>query len=142
MPPDERTYWLDRAPWEDEPLPRDFPEGTKFWDSVQQLRMDMTEEESRVLLREVPRAYGVQIDGILMTAIMLAFERWTGRRTMGFQTVGNGKEPLWDDVDLTRTVGWFNIIFPERLDLGANDPLVKALSEYGAACRAEGQKKA
>ncbi|HWM94188.1 MAG TPA: amino acid adenylation domain-containing protein [Thermoanaerobaculia bacterium] len=127
MPPEERAYWLNRAPWQDEPLPRDFAEGSNFWDSVRQLRFDMTEEESRLLLREVPRAYGVQIDGILMTALMLAFERWTGRRAMGFQTVGNGKEPLWDDVDLTRTVGWFNIIFPERLDLGDSKTPIEAL---------------
>ena len=118
MPEEERTYWLDLNLGEEEPLPRDFPEATNYWDSVAQLRFDMTREESRLLLQEVPRAYGVQIDGIIMTALALAFERWTGRRSLGFQTVGNGKEPIWDDVDLTRTVGWFNIIFPGRLELG------------------------
>ena len=127
MPAEERAYWLDHTLSEEEPLPRDFPEGSNLWDSVQQLRIDMTQEESRLLLQEVPRAYGVQIDGILLTALMLAMERWTGRRVINFQTVGNGKEPLWDDIDLTRTVGWFNIIYPGGLDLGEARTPIEAL---------------
>jgi amino acid adenylation domain-containing protein/non-ribosomal peptide synthase protein (TIGR01720 family) len=127
MPQDERAYWLERQVRQDPPLPRDFLDGTNLWDSVRQTRFDMTADESRLLLQEVPRAYGVQIDGILMTAILLAFERWTGQRTLGFQAVGHGKEPLWDDVDLTRTVGWFNVIFPDAVDLGEARTPVEAL---------------
>ncbi len=127
MPEDERTYWLERQVRPEPLLPRDFPEGTNYWDSVRQTHFDMTEEESRLLLQEVPRAYGVQIDGILMTSILLAFERWTGQRSMGFQAVGHGKEPLWDDIDLTRTVGWFNIIFPGAVDLGESKTPIESL---------------
>ena len=127
MPEEERAYWIERRVREHPPLPRDFPEGTNYWDSVKQTRFDMTEDESRLLLQEVPRAYGVQIDGILMTAILLALEGWTGQRSMGFQAVGHGKEPLWDDVDLTRTVGWFNIIFPDAVDLGDSKTPIEAL---------------
>ncbi len=127
IPEEERAYWLDRQVRQDPPLPRDFPEGTNYWDSVKQTKFDMTAEESRLLMQEVPRAYGVQIDGILMTAILLSFERWTGQRSMGFQAVGHGKEALWDDIDLTRTIGWFNIIFPDAVDLGDSKTPIESL---------------
>ncbi|MGH2609677.1 MAG: condensation domain-containing protein, partial [Tepidiformaceae bacterium] len=35
---------------------------------------------------------------------------------------GHGREPLFDEVDLTRTVGWFTTIFPVRLELETEDP--------------------
>jgi hypothetical protein len=31
---------------------------------------------------------------------------------------GHGREEIFDDVDLSRTVGWFTTIFPVLLNLG------------------------
>jgi amino acid adenylation domain-containing protein len=90
MNAEERSYWLDRPAVQQDPLPLDLPGGTNFWDSVATVRFDLEAEESRLLLQEVPRAYGVQIDGILMTAILLAFERWIGARSLGFHLIGHG----------------------------------------------------
>ena len=35
---------------------------------------------------------------------------------------GHGREDVFDDVDLARTVGWFTTLFPVRVDPGAVDP--------------------
>ena len=48
---------------------------------------------------------------------------------------GHGREELFEDVDLSRTVGWYTSLFPVRLDLGALD-LDAALAGGAALGRA------
>jgi non-ribosomal peptide synthase protein (TIGR01720 family) len=44
---------------------------------------------------------------------------------------GHGREALFDDIDLTRTVGWFTSMFPVRLELPGDDlgSALKAVKE-------------
>ena len=48
---------------------------------------------------------------------------------------GHGREEIFADVDLSRTVGWFTSVFPVRLDPGALD-LAEALAGGEALGRA------
>src|SRR5262249_10352307 len=34
---------------------------------------------------------------------------------------GHGREEVWSDMDLSRTVGWFTSLYPVRLDVGGLD---------------------
>nr|WP_279493574.1 non-ribosomal peptide synthetase [Actinocrispum wychmicini] len=70
------------------------------------------------LLRDLPRRFGVRINGVLLTALADAVRTVLGRETFVLNLEGHGREPLFDDVDLTRTVGWFTSIFPVRLSAG------------------------
>ncbi|MFI7431245.1 condensation domain-containing protein [Micromonospora sp. NPDC049836] len=42
-------------------------------------------------------------------------------------TTGHGREPLFDDVDTTRTAGWFQVLYPLRLELPAAGPATRSL---------------
>jgi len=53
----------------------------------------------------------------LLTALVQAVARWTGSRSVLVDLEGHGREDLFDDVDVSRTVGWFTALFPVRLDL-------------------------
>ncbi|HET9226172.1 MAG TPA: condensation domain-containing protein, partial [Thermoanaerobaculia bacterium] len=46
--------------------------------------------------------------------VLAAVAESLGADTIGIE--GHGREPLFDDVDLSRTVGWFTSSFPLRLD--------------------------
>ena len=48
---------------------------------------------------------------------------------------GHGREEIFADVDLSRTLGWFTSLFPVRLDAGALD-LAEALAGGPALGRA------
>ncbi|RMF35671.1 MAG: non-ribosomal peptide synthetase, partial [Chloroflexi bacterium] len=50
-------------------------------------------------------------------ALAQAVAKWTGSPTLLVALEGHGREELFDDVDLSRTVGWFTTTFPVRLDL-------------------------
>ncbi|WP_430445626.1 MAG: non-ribosomal peptide synthase/polyketide synthase [Pseudomonas piscis] len=70
---------------------------------------------TRRLLQDAPAAYRTQINDLLLTALARVIGRWTGQDSTLIRLEGHGREDLFEDVDLTRTVGWFTSIYPVRL---------------------------
>ncbi|MFA6231849.1 MAG: amino acid adenylation domain-containing protein [Rhodanobacter sp.] len=119
----DAAYWREQ-PWQKSfPLPLDDPQGTNNVASAKTIAMALSEDETRQLLTLVPEAYRTQINDVLLTALAQAFATWTGSRSLLIDLEGHGREPLSDDVDVSRTVGWFTSLFPVLLELGdADDP--------------------
>jgi non-ribosomal peptide synthase protein (TIGR01720 family) len=117
---EELGYWLDEARRQAPPLPRENPQGVDGMNreaSVRRVVERLGEEETRILLQEVPRAYRTQVSDVLLTALVQAFCRWTGQPRLLVELEGHGREQLFDDVDLSRTVGWFTSLYPVLLDV-------------------------
>jgi amino acid adenylation domain-containing protein/non-ribosomal peptide synthase protein (TIGR01720 family) len=112
----ELAYWSSLAGARIPPLPMDHSGGCDDVGSARTLSIELTEDETRLLLQEVPAAYRTQINDVLLTALAMAFRSWTGGRLM-VRMEGHGREPLFEDVDLSRTVGWFTVHFPVLLQL-------------------------
>ncbi len=82
-------------------------------------------EETRRLLSEVPEAWPVRTEEVLLTAVAEALAGWRGERLSEYRgermvvlaMEGHGRERLFDDVDLSRTVGWLTSTWPLRLEL-------------------------
>ncbi len=70
---------------------------------------------TRRLLQEAPAAYRTQVNDLLLTALARVICRWSGQAHMLVRLEGHGREALFDDIDLTRTVGWFTSMYPLRL---------------------------
>lgn len=119
----ELGYWLAESRRRVRRLPVDFPEGDNTMASLDTVTVSLSEEETQALLREVPSVYHTQMNDVLLAALVVAFVPWTGARTLLVDLEGHGREALFDDVDLSRTVGWFTTIFPVLLDVGSSsDP--------------------
>ncbi|HVJ88924.1 MAG TPA: amino acid adenylation domain-containing protein [Labilithrix sp.] len=98
-------------------LPVDNPLGDSTSRTAETLSFSLSVEETRSLLREVPKAYRTQVNDALMTALVEALGAWTGDRAFRIDLEGHGREEeVADDVDLTRTVGWFTTMFPVLLE--------------------------
>ena len=52
---------------------------------------------------------------------MLVLSKWTNADSVLFNLEGHGREEIIEDVDLSRTVGWFTTMFPVILKLGTID---------------------
>jgi len=127
MPQQELDYWLAQAPHNPPRFPMDHDLGPNSWVAAKFQPAEFDEEETRILLQQVPRFLGVQIDAVLVAAVLSAFESWVGTRSLPIFLLGHGREALYDDMDLTRTVGWFNTIYPVLLDMGPDpDPIASA----------------
>ena len=70
---------------------------------------------TRRLLQDAPSAYRTQINDLLLTALARVVVRWTGDASMLIRLEGHGREDLFDEIDLTRTVGWFTSLYPVKL---------------------------
>jgi amino acid adenylation domain-containing protein/non-ribosomal peptide synthase protein (TIGR01720 family) len=121
----ELDYWLNLLQGTDNRdklkiLPVDFPRGENTVAAEVTLSVTLTKEETQALLSEVPSAYQTQINDVLLTALVQAFQEWTGSNSLLIEVEGHGRENILDNIDLSRTVGWFTTIFPVLLDLGNN----------------------
>ncbi|MBD2002942.1 MULTISPECIES: non-ribosomal peptide synthetase [Cyanophyceae] len=112
----EENYWLTQLRKPVCPLPVDFSGGANTVASVSTVSVTLSQEETQALLQQVPAAYGTQINDVLLTALVQAFGQWTGDSLL-VDLEGHGREEIFDDVNLSRTVGWFTTIFPVRLSL-------------------------
>ena len=123
----ERAFWLSDSRREIRALPMD-KAGANTTASARHVSVSLDVEETRALLREVPAAYRARIDDVLLTALAQALAGWTGERRHLVELEGHGREELFEDVDLSRTVGWFTSVVPVLLEPAASSP--------GAALRA------
>jgi non-ribosomal peptide synthase protein (TIGR01720 family) len=117
----ESAYWLGTLGAATARLPLDAHGGENTSASARSVSVSLTTEETLALLQEVPKAFHTQINDVLLTALAQSFAGWTGERRLLVDLEGHGREALFDDVDVSRTVGWFTTIFPVLLDLGAAD---------------------
>ncbi|RFU83862.1 non-ribosomal peptide synthetase, partial [Streptomyces triticagri] len=91
------------------------------------LRLELPPHLTAPLLSEVPAAFHAEVNDVLLTGFALAVADWRRRhrhaRFSGtlIELEGHGREQLADDLDLSRTVGWFTSAFPVRLDVGDLD---------------------
>ena len=117
----ELAYWVDAAGGATGQVPLDLPGGENVAATERTVTVALDEAETRALLHETPKAYQTQINDILLTALAQTLGYWTGAQTVRIDLEGHGREPLFEDVDLTRTVGWFTSMFPVRLELTTDD---------------------
>ncbi|UWF47514.1 non-ribosomal peptide synthase/polyketide synthase [Pseudomonas sp. N3-W] len=111
----ELAYWREQLAVAPVELPLDNPQGqlqNRFERSVD-TRLDA--ERTRQLLQQAPAVYRTQVNDLLLTALAHVLCDWTASDSALVQLEGHGREDLFDDLDLSRTVGWFTSMFPLRL---------------------------
>ncbi|WP_141588803.1 non-ribosomal peptide synthetase [Myxococcus sp. AB056] len=116
-------------------LPEDLPGASAASDTAADARtytVELGAEETSALLREVPEAFRCGMNDVLLTALTSVLANWTGGRRWLVDLEGHGREPLFDDVDLSRTVGWFTSIFPVVLEAPAGGGLLELLESVKA----------
>ena len=114
----EASLWLDAARQNVAPLPTD-ASGPNTHASERSVSISLDPEETRRLLQEVPTAWRAHINDVLLTALARALCEWTGQSRALVNLEGHGREDLFDDVDLSRTVGWFTSFTPVLLPVPA-----------------------
>lgn len=114
----ELNYWKQVENTDVPALPRDFtlPTERRLMDHAT-IKVELTEEETKQLLTEVHHAYHTEINDLLLTALVLAVRKWTGQERVAVNLEGHGREEIVQDVDLSRTIGWFTTAFPVVFDL-------------------------
>ena len=127
----ELAYWSADAFKEIDKLPVDHPASneTNTVCSVCKLSSSLSKDLTEALLHKISDVYHTQINDILLTALLQTFAHWTGRKSLLLGLEGHGREDVFEDVDLSRTVGWFTAYFPVYLTLKNPADLGKSIIE-------------
>ena len=105
--------------------------GDNFESTADSVLVTLSMEETQQLLREVHVAYHTQINDILVSAYATFARRRERTGKICLWMEGHGRQG-WEDLDISRTVGWFTALFPLALDpvRDANAPqIIKQVKE-------------
>ncbi len=115
----ELPYWESVLAHDHAPLPGD-PEVPDLERSEGAIERSLEPEETRALLTAAPKALGARVDDLLLAALAWGLSRWTGGARFCVDTESHGREAIFDEVDLSRTVGVFSALYPVSLPVGAD----------------------
>ncbi len=118
----ELGWWLALPPGP--PIPVDRPGGENVESSLATVDVSLAPEVTRALLQEAPGAYHARTEDLLLTALAQTLARWTGAPRLRLDLEGHGREEelILPGADLSRTVGWFTVLYPIVLDLADPHP--------------------
>jgi len=119
---DELEYWREIAGVPVPRLPVDFPSGGNLVSDEATVSFELSTEETADLLQTLPSVYHNRIDDALLSSLGRALAGWIGSPRLRLDLEGHGREPLFDDLDLSRTVGWFTSLYPVVLEAGDASP--------------------
>lgn len=126
MSNEESVYWLQqvtkRPVWH---LPVDFSEGERTIASAHVAWVTLTEQETIALQRPIGSATSAaMIRNVLLASLVWTVAEWTGKTDLWVDLTDHGRHTVWDDLDASRTVGFFAAHAPVWLSLdGTSDPL-------------------
>src|SRR5579864_3370205 len=120
----ELEFWKSRLDQSEATLfEREFDPQRDTIETVRHLTLTLPTNVTAPLVNSVPAVLGSRINEVLLAALMLAVSKWRQRRgqqqsnALLLDLEGHGREEIFKDVDLSRTVGWFTTLFPVRLEL-------------------------
>ncbi|MCF5057199.1 amino acid adenylation domain-containing protein [Pseudomonas proteolytica] len=129
---EELRLWQQQLAGPAVELPVDRAHGSLRNRDAQTVSVRLDAERTRQLLQQAPSAYRTQVNDLLLTALARVLCRWSGHESTLIQLEGHGRETLFDEIDLTRSVGWFTSAYPLRLT-----PLdIEEASGQGASIKA------
>jgi non-ribosomal peptide synthase protein (TIGR01720 family) len=108
----------DREKWQQiksTTLPQD-KLGMNIESSVAQTQLILSASDTEKLLTETTGRTHATVEEILLTALLQALQKWSGSSTHTIHMEGHGRDES-EDMDLSRTVGWFTALYPVMIQL-------------------------
>jgi amino acid adenylation domain-containing protein/non-ribosomal peptide synthase protein (TIGR01720 family) len=140
----ELTWWTEALANVEARLPVDRPAGGSLVSAAATVTRSLDERLTDALLHSAHEAYRTRPQELLLAALADALARWTGRPATLVDVEGHGRggeSASFDDLDVSRTVGWFTAIHPVAL-IAASDAApgerIAAVKEFLRAVPHEG----
>jgi non-ribosomal peptide synthase protein (TIGR01720 family) len=136
----EAAWWADTLRPGAARLPADVPGAADLRGDERRLAVTLEAEETDALLHRVPESFAVQPHEVLIAALARAVAARAGGDQVLLELRTHGREELFADVDLSRTVGPFACGFPVRLSVpvGGEGAVLRAVKEQVRAVPGRG----
>lgn len=114
----ELQYWTNIINSETDPFPKktdtEIYQYCEMGKEICYLSSDITNK----LLYKINYAYNTEINDILLTALGISMKKWKAVSRFLVLLEGHGREYINDNVDVSRTIGWFTSRYPILLSVG------------------------
>jgi amino acid adenylation domain-containing protein/non-ribosomal peptide synthase protein (TIGR01720 family) len=125
----EKVYWQEM---ESQTIPmtkRDYNETDNYIKDAITGTFRLSKNDTDLLLSKANEAYGTEVNDLLLTGLGLAFRKTFGHRRLVVALEGHGREAILENVDISRTVGWFTTIYPVSFDISYENRLARQIKE-------------
>ncbi|MEM7127273.1 MAG: amino acid adenylation domain-containing protein [Chloroflexota bacterium] len=119
---EQLPYWVDQLGTTKLPVDHSGEMACNIVSSEQNVTVTLDEHTTAQLLHEVLQPYRTNVQELCVTALGQTLQAWSGAPSHQIDLEAHGREALFDDVDLTRTVGWFTSLFPTQLMVKETEP--------------------
>jgi amino acid adenylation domain-containing protein/non-ribosomal peptide synthase protein (TIGR01720 family) len=118
------------------PLPAADLAGNNSVSRAESIPVTLTDQDTSTLLQNVTSRLQAHIEEALLTAFAVAYRAWSGSERLILTLEGHGRDSPFEDIDVSRTVGWFTSMYPVLLDLNGAEGLYACFSEVRSQIRA------
>ena len=108
----DTEYWLRIAKTKTAQLPVDFAGTQNTEASSEWVTSALSTEDSEQLLERASKVWHTSINEVLLAAFSTAIFADNNELPVLFDVEGHGREDLFGDADVSRTVGWFTSLYP------------------------------
>ncbi|MBG9687409.1 non-ribosomal peptide synthetase [Bacillus mycoides] len=108
-------------------LPKDYEQDINIEGSMAEYQLIFSMEETEALLNDVRTTYHMHVADVLMAAMAMTLTKWSGENDILIDTAIHGREDLFSEVDLTRTIGWFTTAIPTKFTISELDSIEEVL---------------
>jgi amino acid adenylation domain-containing protein/non-ribosomal peptide synthase protein (TIGR01720 family) len=131
----EKTYWQKIESVEAPPITKNFEVEENNVKDTRSISFTLGEEETELLLTKVNEAFRTEINDILLTALVMSVKKTFGQDRLLIALEGHGREEILEDMDISRTVGWFTSVYPVMMDISSADNTGRQLKEIKETLR-------
>lgn len=135
---DELPYWIEQLRHAAAEIPGDLEHqlatdehGTEADQRSHQVTLSAA-TTSR-LRHQVALSHGAGMHELLLSTFAQAYGAWSGSSNLSINTCGIGRETPFDHINLNRTVGELNTVYPLSIAIDAQDPLTHVQQSLAAA---------
>jgi amino acid adenylation domain-containing protein/non-ribosomal peptide synthase protein (TIGR01720 family) len=112
----EAEYWLKVIRSQVKLLKRDHESYDNLVKDASFISFRLTKKETESLLYEINKAFNVEINDILLSALAIALKDCFEMENVLVTLEGHGREQIFEEINNDRTIGWYTSFFPVLLD--------------------------
>lgn len=132
---EQRAYWESISNQNISPLPKDLEASIAKASIDSSVSFSLDKNTTELLQTQVHHVHKTEINDLLLTGFASALKEVLNVDKVLLKMEGHGREEILENVDISRTVGWFTSVYPFVLDISKSEEDVERLVYVKEALR-------
>ncbi|MBF0287249.1 MAG: amino acid adenylation domain-containing protein [SAR324 cluster bacterium] len=129
----EKTFWQSVIACREGVLACDHESSERRVRDISIQSFHLSAAATKILLGQAQQVCHAGINDLLLTTLARAFYQWQGNRKTLIYLESHGRGSILEDIDVSRTIGWFTSFYPFILELPKQEKLMEQI-QYVKEC--------